>query len=716
LAAGAAPRTAVGQKRDGTLIFYTIDGRRSGHSVGASLTQVAQRLIELGCETALCLDGGGSTTLSVTEPDEVSAKTINAPSEGSERAVTNQIFLVADSKASGRLSHFYVNADHSYVLAGSKVNISAAAVDTNYIPMDKSYELTASDGWLEGNELTTPTYDSEITVTASSGSKKGSTVVYAIERPDEITIRNSSGAAIKEMEAAPGTKTSLTATAVYQHLPLKADPEAFTWEVTGGIGTVDRSGNFTATAPGKGTIKATAGGRSASVDVEVTRMALQTVESFEEEDTIFHRGNGDGLELSLNTSMEQVRIGYGSGKLDYVLTEEMGYAAEWWARNETEINNDLYSSLNLWVHGDNSGNTLYLLCNDGEEDVVREIALLDFVGWKQVSISTEGEDFEILGLGIRAGEASYVDDGLGTLIPVYPETARIGTVYLDQIVASFGGAVDNGVPEITAELDEEDWAVRAEVRDLVDDLLKKEAISVTFNGEEMEFDYNKKTGEVTAYLPGPGETHEAMRVTVTARDASGNIGRASVDVEPLGVDHKFTDIQEYWGATFVDYLYTSGITTGYADGTFRPNQNITRAQFSVMLYRYLGLNEEDYLDVALPFADLGKIPEYALPAIRALYTEGVINGSTGKDGRIYFNPNNSLTRAQAATMIGRTQEKGYASVELTFTDAKKIPAYAQFYIQTMAAQGIIGGYTDGTFKPNNNITRGQMAKILYNLM
>ena len=67
-------------------------------------------------------------------------------------------------------------------------------------------------------------------------------------------------------------------------------------------------------------------------------------------------------------------------------------------------------------------------------------------------------------------------------------------------------------------------------------------------------------------------------------------------------------------------------------------------------------------------------------------------------------------------MIGRTQEKGYDSVELTFVDAAKIPAYATAYIQTMAAQGVISGYTDGTFKPNNPITRGQMAKILYNLM
>ena len=52
LPSGVSPRTAIGQKDDGTLVFYTIDGRKSGHSVGASLTQVAQRLIELDCVSA----------------------------------------------------------------------------------------------------------------------------------------------------------------------------------------------------------------------------------------------------------------------------------------------------------------------------------------------------------------------------------------------------------------------------------------------------------------------------------------------------------------------------------------------------------------------------------------------------------------------------------------------------------------------------------------
>lgn len=61
---GSAPRTAVGLKRDGSLVMYTIDGRQSGYSIGATLTQVAERMSSSGCVTALSLDGGGSSRAS----------------------------------------------------------------------------------------------------------------------------------------------------------------------------------------------------------------------------------------------------------------------------------------------------------------------------------------------------------------------------------------------------------------------------------------------------------------------------------------------------------------------------------------------------------------------------------------------------------------------------------------------------------------------------
>ena len=117
---------AIGIKADGTVIFYAMDGKQPGYSVGATQGQVAQRLIELGCVEAICMDGGGSTTITVTQPDDTTAATINRPSDGSERAVANHLFLVATNEPTGELGHFYVQADNAYVLAGSKVEISAA--------------------------------------------------------------------------------------------------------------------------------------------------------------------------------------------------------------------------------------------------------------------------------------------------------------------------------------------------------------------------------------------------------------------------------------------------------------------------------------------------------------------------------------------------------------------------------------------------------------
>ena len=707
LAAGTNPRTAVGQKADGTLVFYTVDGRRSGHSIGASMTQVGERLLELGCQTVLCLDGGGSTNLAVTTPDSTTATIINRPSE-TGRKVTNQVFLVASDRASGDLDHFYVHAASDYVLAGSSVAVNVTGVDTNYIPMDADYDLSASAGTLENGTLTTPASGGDVTVTASGRGSRGSTVVHAIRTPDTLTLKKGT-ASLTALTVAPGSKTTLTAGAVWNHLTLAADAKAFTWSVSGDIGTVDENGVFTAAAPGSGRLTVSAGGKSLTIPITVARQALKTVEDFEDTELIF--SSGPYLKVSRTHASDYVQRGRYAGKLDYTLSADTEWLSIALGRGFSNLT-DHYTALNLWVYGDGSGNQLsFLYTGDTKSDLRLPVTLLDFTGWKQVSV-TLPQAFTLSGLVVNAPPTVDSDGN-----PITADTPRTGTVYIDQITAAFPGTVDNAPPVVTATLDQQNWAVDIKVSDGVDGILPLSSITVARNGDTGQVleGYDTATGTMKYYLPGPGEANEATRVTVTAADASGNIGRASVDIPPYGVSHKFTDIDNYWAADYVDFLYNADITTGYSDGTFRPNQNISRAQFAVMLYRYLKLDANKYESVSLPFMDLGQIPAYALPAAKALYSEGIITGSE-KNGKLYFNPDSSLTRAQAAAMIGRTQAKGYAEAELTFTDNGKIPAYAAPYIRTMTAQGVISGYSDGSFKPNNNITRGQMAKILYNLM
>ena len=692
LPTGAAPRTAVGQRYDGSLIFYTIDGRKSGHSIGATMEQVARRLIELGCVTALGLDGGGSTTLAVTKPTDTAAERINQPSDRVERSVSNQIFLVASNQPTGQLSHFHVSADNTYVLAGSSAEISAAAVDTNFIPMNERYDLTASAGTLAGNVLTTPLEGGDITVTAQGGGGQGSTVVHAVTAPDGVAVRNADNAIITELSASPGASVQLHGSAAYKHLPLKADPAAFTWTLEGDIGTIDETGLFTATALGTGKITVSAGTQSAGIDVTVSTQHLETLEDFEGETTIF-RGSGERAGFSLNRDGNYVRFGRASGKLDYDLT---GGPARWNATVQPAALNAPYTGLNLWVDSNGSNNTLSLLYSVGDgETQVLPLTTLDVSGWKQVSVNGLPAGMTIRGLEVS---------GTGT-----------GTIYLDQVVATFEGIVDNAAPVITAELAPESWTVSGSVTDAVDGILPAKNVTITCDGSPLG-EYDPATGRFTVSLPGPGESRELGRVTVTAKDSSGNIGRTSVELPASGAEHKFTDTAEYWGADYCDFLYNRGISGGYDDGTFRPDDLLTRLDFSVMLYNALRLDPAKYAGVALPFADLDQLPERTLPAVRALYAEGIVTGTQGKDGKLIFNPAGNLTRAQAAAMIGRSQEKGCALAELTFTDAAQIPGYATFYIRTMAAQGILSGYADGAFRPQANITRGQMAKILYTML
>ena len=81
------PRTAVGVREDGTLLFVTVDGRRPEESVGMSLPELTDLMIELGAVSAINLDGGGSTTM------VIDGKVVNRPSGGSPRRNADAILL-----------------------------------------------------------------------------------------------------------------------------------------------------------------------------------------------------------------------------------------------------------------------------------------------------------------------------------------------------------------------------------------------------------------------------------------------------------------------------------------------------------------------------------------------------------------------------------------------------------------------------------------------
>ena len=184
-------------------------------------------------------------------------------------------------------------------------------------------DLDASAGELDGSILTTPARGGDITVTASHGRQEGSTAVHAIADPTDVAIRNASGTALTSLSTTLGAVTQLTATAAWNHISLKADAEAFTWEVDGKIGTIDENGNFTATAPGTGTITVSAGRPERHPRHRLRHRVLRRRHGGGGLRGLHHHlpGLRQQLDFSLNHTADTVRMGRGSARVDYTLTE-----------------------------------------------------------------------------------------------------------------------------------------------------------------------------------------------------------------------------------------------------------------------------------------------------------------------------------------------------------------------------------------------------------
>ncbi len=176
---------------------------------------------------------------------------------------------------------------------------------------------------------------------------------------------------------------------------------------------------------------------------------------------------------------------------------------------------------------------------------------------------------------------------------------------------------------------------------------------------------------------------------------------------PTPCDISFSDVQpgDYFYEA-VRYLYCMGAVSGYGDGTFRPYNVTTRAQLTKIIVLAEGWPIDTkggphFTDVpsSNPFYDY----------IETAYNHAIITGY--QDGT--FRPDNSVTRAQLSKIIVNAQ--GWP-IDATggphFTD---VPSSNPFYgfIETAYNHAIITGYQDGTFRPDNSATRGQISKIVY---
>ncbi len=564
----AAPRSAVGIKADGTVIFYTIDGRQEGHSYGVRKETLAKRLLELGCVDAVNLDGGGSTQLGGTLPETTEFQILNSPSEGL-RKCANFIFLKKMNEPDGLPYKLFVYPYGDYVLSGSTIGVWAAAIDASYgkatmrepLKFNIQSDLTGSGRSVITNDGYLTVYgDGEVYIAATSGLANGSTMVHSVTTPESITVMNeATGSEVSSVTLPAGGMINMTADSYYQGMNLSDSDEAYSWMVSDpNLGTITSDGIFTASGNlASGAIICSAGSVQKRISVDIS---------------------GEGVPSTPSTSKPD--------------SFETDYPTIVCSRNGSMFTAKIYDA--------------------------------------KGSISSDNITFKVDG---RKTQFTYFDD-------------------------------DN-------------------------------TLQYTFPAE---FDKS------------------AHQLTVSVTDSEGYSGFKAHTIGSLSsLENNYEDTVGHWAEEYIEYMSQRGVISGYEeDGQFRPNRDMTRAEFACMLAKYLDINVYNYRGTELPYADADSIPEWAMMQVQALYSLGIMQGKQDGD-RVLFAPYDNIRRCDYAVAAARLMPDGLYSAPMDAPDSDDIPGWAYDSIELLLTQDIMNGYTDGSIRPMNNVTRAEAVKILFGL-
>ena len=115
------------------------------------------------------------------------------------------------------------------------------------------------------------------------------------------------------------------------------------------------------------------------------------------------------------------------------------------------------------------------------------------------------------------------------------------------------------------------------------------------------------------------------------------------------------------------------------------------------------------------FNDSDKIPEWAIEYVTAVSQNNIMNGRAESDGSLTFAPSDPITRTEAMLVLSRLMPEGGTIFPPTFSDSNTVPSWAREGVEKAVSAGIITGYDDNTIRPQNNITRAEVAVVFSRL-
>lgn len=175
-----------------------------------------------------------------------------------------------------------------------------------------------------------------------------------------------------------------------------------------------------------------------------------------------------------------------------------------------------------------------------------------------------------------------------------------------------------------------------------------------------------------------------------------------------GTTFAYTDVEGHWAEKEINKLSINGVISGYSDNSFKPNENMTRAELVTVINRILGNTVQNTKYVP----DINA-KDWFYSEIRKGIQSGIIQGDS--DG--YVRPNDLVTREEAIVIIQRALVPNISSrIIKEYKDKDELSEWAKEAVSIFLKEGYINGYEDNTLKPKGNITRAEVVKIITNII
>lgn len=169
-----------------------------------------------------------------------------------------------------------------------------------------------------------------------------------------------------------------------------------------------------------------------------------------------------------------------------------------------------------------------------------------------------------------------------------------------------------------------------------------------------------------------------------------------------------SDIAGHWAESVITQWQSKGLIQGYEDGTFKPGNTITRAEFVTLMNNAKGFWSEGSIN----FSDV-KNGSWFYSAVARAVAAGYVKGYSDDS----FKPGNTITRAEAAVMIANAARlSANEAGAYRFTDVGSIPAWARGSVGAVVAAGYMTGYPDGSFDANASISRAEAVSSLNRML